>query len=145
MYKSFLFSIAIFASLNCLNAQHLKYNWEENRDRYDVGNAFKDEALIFIKYHQQFEYIYEGEDRTIFLYQTEHQIMRANNDNALARSNRIYIPMRNTIELVELHARTINKDGSISYFFEVDGICFSYGDLWTTQDSHKRGVSAHNL
>ncbi|MEQ8926958.1 MAG: DUF3857 domain-containing protein [Fulvivirga sp.] len=116
MHKTLLIFFALLATHNSLTAQYLKYEWEEDRERYDLGDAFSDEALIYLKYHRQYEYIYEGEERNLFLYQTEHEIMRANNDNALARSNRIYIPMRNAIELVELHARTINKDGTVIEF-----------------------------
>lgn len=96
-------------------AQHIEYHWKEDRPRYELGDKYKDEALVNLKYHVQYEYVYEGEGN-LFLYQTEHEIIKANNDNALEQSNRIYIPMHDAIELMELQARTINNDGKTIVF-----------------------------
>jgi hypothetical protein len=90
---------------------YLKYEWEEDRKLAELSEEASHSALIQIKYHQQYEYVYEGVERQLVIYQTEHQITKVNNDNAVSRSNRIYIPMRNTIELVDLQARTITSDG----------------------------------
>ena len=115
MKKAIIIILALMCHIGV--AQTLDYNWEDVRSRYDLGDNYKDDALINIKYHVQYEYVYEGEG-DLYLYQTEHQIIRANNDNALERSNRIYIPMHDAIELVKIKARTINADGKVIVFDE---------------------------
>lgn len=115
MKKAIFILLALICQIGV--AQPLEYHWEEERGRYEIDEKYKDDALINIKYHIQYEYAYEGEG-DLYLYQTEHQIIRANNDNALERSNRIYIPMHDAIELVKIKARTVNADGKVIVFDE---------------------------
>ncbi len=91
----------------------IPYNWAENRQQYQLSEEQNNLPFVYLKYHKQFIYDYDGADMDLVIYETEHQIIKVNNDNALARNNRIYIPMYNTIELLQLNARTITKDGRI--------------------------------
>ncbi len=110
MIKSIAFISLLLAAFSSTIGQQLEYNWEEGRKLFEIDNAMEGEALIYLKYHQQYDYVYEGENNDLMMYQTEHQIIKANNDNALSRSNRIYIPLRDA-ELVNIKARTITADG----------------------------------
>lgn len=107
-----LLTIALVLVLTWAQGQeYQKYNWEEDRKITALSDDQKDLPFVYIKYHHQYEYAYEAGTGDLYLYQTEHQIIKVNNDNALARNNRIYIPMHSALELVDLQARTITKDG----------------------------------
>ncbi len=112
MNKYFVTLFLILSSISLLNGQsYLKYEWKNDRKLTLLTDEQNNAGLVQIKYHQQYEYVYEGVERQLYIYQTEHQITKVNNDNAVSRSNRIYIPMRDAIELVDLQARTITPDG----------------------------------
>ncbi|MEQ8576215.1 MAG: DUF3857 domain-containing protein [Fulvivirga sp.] len=116
-----LLTIALVLVLTWAQGQeYQKYNWEEDRKITALSDDQKDLPFVYIKYHHQYEYTYEEGTGDLYLYQTEHQIIKVNNDNALARNNRIYIPMHSALELVDLQARTITKDGRTITFDKND-------------------------
>ncbi len=67
--------------------------------------------MLQILKHVQHDYAYE--DNNLILYYTVHEIIRVNNDEAISQHNRIYIPVQAALELTEIHARTVQPDGSI--------------------------------
>ncbi|HNP17921.1 MAG TPA: DUF3857 domain-containing protein [Fulvivirga sp.] len=112
MNKYFVTLLLIVTCVGLLSGQpYLKYEWKKDRKLTQLTDEQNNAGLVQVKYHQQYEYVYEGVERQLYIYQTEHQITKVNNDNAVSRSNRIYIPMRDVIELVDLQARTITPDG----------------------------------
>jgi hypothetical protein len=116
MKKYVIILIAILASSDLAYSQEYQvYNWEDKREMMTLDDEQTELASIYLKYHQQYEYVYEGDgdDRDLYVYQTEHQIIKVNNDNAVAKNNRIYISMRDAIALVDIQARTITSDGRI--------------------------------
>ena len=46
--------------------------------------------------------------------QTYHKIYRVNNDEAVQRVNRIYIPLNSALDIPAVKARTISKEGKIT-------------------------------
>ncbi len=117
--KKIVISCLLIGLQSSLFAQTALYDWLEERGLYEIDESLNDEALIYLKYHQEYDYIYEGANNDLIMYQTEHQIMKAGNDNALARTNRIYIPLRDA-ELVNLKARTITADGRSIIFDQAE-------------------------
>lgn len=92
-------------------AQAPIYDWEPNRTwAKDIAHA--DESLILIKNHVQYDYVYE--DNNLIAYETYHKIFRVNNDEAVQRVNRIYIPLNNVIDIPAVKARTITKEGKVT-------------------------------
>ncbi|MFO7257566.1 MAG: DUF3857 domain-containing protein [Bacteroidota bacterium] len=90
------------------------YEWESDRSRYELT---EEEAMLgeyILKLHNQYDYVFE--DNQFLLYYTVHRIVRVNNDEAIQRNNRIYIPMGGVIELVSLKARSINASGKVVNF-----------------------------
>ncbi|MDV3308309.1 MAG: DUF3857 domain-containing protein [Cyclobacteriaceae bacterium] len=90
------------------------YEWEADRSRYELTN---EEAMLgeyVLKMHNQYDYVFE--DNQFLLYYTVHRIVRVNNDEAIQRNNRIYIPMGGVIDLVSLKARSINASGKVVNF-----------------------------
>lgn len=90
------------------------YSWDNDRSRIKLSE--KEEALAEYVLRQHFQYNYVLENNQFLLYSTMHRIVRVNNNEAIQRHNRIYINMTNVIELTELKARSINKDGKIVNF-----------------------------
>ncbi|MBV6644330.1 MAG: DUF3857 domain-containing protein [Cyclobacteriaceae bacterium] len=111
---SITLSLALFCQLIC--RANSEYNWMESRDRYELDKNEKELAVIKLKVHRQYDYRYDPNTKDLIVYFTNHQITLVNNDNALARNNRIYIPIGNTLELVEVKARSLNPDGTVTIF-----------------------------
>ena len=89
------------------------YNWIENRKRMAVGEQERDLPVCMLKYHLEYQYVYEGEDDEQYLYVTRHKIILVNNDQAIHENNKIYISTGETGTIVELKARSIQSDGKI--------------------------------
>lgn len=90
------------------------YEWEKDRSPYKLSAS--EEALpeLVLKQHSRYEYVVE--DNQFLTYVTFHRIIRVNNTEAIQKHNRIVISMYNTIDLTDLKARVINKDGKPVYF-----------------------------
>lgn len=98
-----------------LNAgDHEPYRWESDRGRYKLTD--KDQLLneLILKQHTQYEFALE--DNQFIMYSTIHRIVYVNNSEAIQKHNRIVISMNNTLELVDLKARAISKDGKSVMF-----------------------------
>src|SRR5688500_13864701 len=90
------------------------YQWEKERPRYKLSE--KDRALseLILKQHTQYEYLFENNQ--FVMYSTIHRIIYVNNNEAVQKHNRIVIPMGNALELLDVKARAINKEGKAIYF-----------------------------
>jgi len=90
------------------------YEWEKDRGRYTLSAADAKMAELILKQHAQYEYVLE--DEKFLMYSTLHRIVVVNNDEAVQKHNRIVISMNNTLELVDLKARAITKEGKVINF-----------------------------
>ncbi|HEY9046718.1 MAG TPA: DUF3857 domain-containing protein [Ohtaekwangia sp.] len=115
MLKRFWIAIALVVLTSAAWAAEVKpYEWEKNRSRYSLADNEKDLTELILKQHNQYEYVLE--DNQFLMYSTIHRIILVNNNEAIQKHNRIVISMNNTIDLVDLKARAINKDGKAIYF-----------------------------
>ncbi|HEX8041295.1 MAG TPA: DUF3857 domain-containing protein, partial [Chryseosolibacter sp.] len=94
------------------------YEWEANRGRTKLSAEDQKAPELVIKNHIQYDYVLENND--FLMYSTMHRIILVNNNEAIQKHNRIVIPMNNTIDLVEIKARSINKDGKVIRFDKSD-------------------------
>jgi len=100
------------------NVQHEVIDWEEQRERFELTENEHQEPAVILKLVQVHEYLYRDPSFSeLELYSTVHKIIRVNNDDAIQAHNKIYIPMDDVLELVEIKARSINKNGEV---FELD-------------------------
>ncbi|HEY3402682.1 MAG TPA: DUF3857 domain-containing protein [Ohtaekwangia sp.] len=90
------------------------YEWEKDRKRYALSPEDAKLAELILKQHMQYEYVLE--DDKFLMYSTVHRIVVVNNDEAVQKHNRIVISMNSTLELVDLKARAITKDGRVINF-----------------------------
>lgn len=90
------------------------YEWEKNRTRYKLSAEEQKLTELILKHHVQYEYRLEEND--FVMYNTVHRIVFVNNDEAVQKHNRITISMSSTLDLVDLKARAISKDGKVVNF-----------------------------
>ena len=114
------FAFTFLATLSFLSGVHSQqyqpYQWIENRKLTELDDSEKAYGLYYLLINVKYEYLYDPQDNTLVCYLTNHYIIRANNNEALGKSNRVYIPMSNTVELMELKARAIRKNNEIIEF-----------------------------
>lgn len=101
--------ITLIISKQAFSQQYIPYNWEDNRKMEEVVLEENSEIVLLNKL--KYQYVYEEKELT--LYYTKHYIVKVNSDNAVSSNNRIYIPLANTIELMDIKARTLTPDGKV--------------------------------
>jgi hypothetical protein len=100
-----------------LSAKDFKpYEWEKDRSRYKLSEKDGSLSELILKQHTQYEYLFENDQ--FVMYSTIHRIIYVNNNEAVQKHNRIVISMGNAIELLDVKARAINKEGKAIYFDE---------------------------
>jgi hypothetical protein len=109
-----IFTLLVISPLLSIAAGIPDYQWEKVRKRYELSTAEQAMPELIIKDHTQFDYVFENNQ--FLMYATEHRIILVNNNEAIQKHNKIYIPMRNTLELSDFKARTINKNGEVVLF-----------------------------
>jgi hypothetical protein len=90
------------------------YEWEKNRSRYSLSKTDIELSELILKQHTQYDYVLE--DNQFLMYSTIHRIVYVNNNEAIQKHNRIVISMNNTLELIDVRARAIGKDGKAVFF-----------------------------
>lgn len=122
LFRNFAFTfLATLSSLSGVHSQQYQpYQWIENRKLTELDDSENAYGLYYLLINVKYEYLYDPQDNTLVCYLTNHYIIRANNNEALGKSNRVYIPMSNTVELMELKARAIRKNNEIIEFDHVN-------------------------
>lgn len=95
-------------------ANFTPYEWDANRTRTKLTADEQKLSELVIKNHMQYDYVLENNE--FLMYTTIHRIVFVNNNEAIQKHNRIVIPMINTMDLVEIKARSINSGGKVVRF-----------------------------
>jgi hypothetical protein len=107
--------LALVLLSNLVRANEIiPYAWEKSRARYPLSESDKAMSELVLKHHTQYQYTLENDQ--FVMYSTVHQIILVTSDEAVKKNNRIVISMNSTIELTDLQARAINRDGKAVYF-----------------------------
>ncbi len=109
----FAFIMVFLSGTIAFAANYEKYDWEPNRKPITLSAEEQNIPLLVLKHYISYEYIYEGADKDLYIYLTEHKIIKANNHEAIEKSNKISIPMADAVELVNIKARSLNPDGKV--------------------------------
>ena len=114
-------TLFIFTLLSAFSAYSQRptakqYDWEKQRSRMSITPQEQNHPEYILKLYRGYQYISENED--LIVYQTDHRITRVTTTNAIERHNRIYVSMRNVVDIVTLKARSINKAGRVTNFDE---------------------------
>lgn len=92
---------------------HQSYNWIQKRDLLKLGETDHQESAIILKDKRILEYAYDFKTERLVIYDTRHKIIRVNSHAAVEEFNKVYIPMRNALAIIEIKARFISKTGRI--------------------------------
>jgi hypothetical protein len=103
-----IFLLAITSSF----AQHYKtYDWSKKPQHHTLSSEELKESSIGILKKHIVEYVSGTSNPNCF--ETEHTIVRVNDDKGIARHNTVYIPMQGVKNVIEIKARTINSKGKV--------------------------------
>ncbi|MBL7852652.1 MAG: DUF3857 domain-containing protein [Cyclobacteriaceae bacterium] len=90
------------------------YEWQANRPRYALTEEEKSKPEIILLNHVEFNYGFENDQ--FMLQSVFHRIVYVNGAQAIQNNNTIAIPMYNVIELMDMRARAISRDGKVTLF-----------------------------
>lgn len=112
---TYLFSCLIVFILNTpVSGTGFKpYNWDENRSRIELSDQESNLPVVMLKYHVEYQYLYESDGGNQFMYVTRHKIILVNNDQAIHENNKIYISTGEAGKITELKARAIQPNGQV--------------------------------
>ena len=82
--------------------------WMEDRKPFPKEDS--EYSLVYLERSKTYDYKYDDEGSFICDL-TVHEIVKVYNDDALASYNRIYIPIGDMIELIDVKSRAITKNG----------------------------------
>ncbi|WP_258104648.1 DUF3857 domain-containing protein [Marinoscillum sp. MHG1-6] len=112
--KSIYILLSLIICQLSIAQEYVPYTWEESRTLTKLTKEEASLPLYQIYKAEVNQYVYDPQlNNNLVCYVTSHEILRVNNDEALNQKNQIYIPMYNTIELVDIHARAITPNGQV--------------------------------
>ncbi|MDT0552521.1 hypothetical protein [Urechidicola vernalis] len=113
MRNLFIFVFLICAS--ALNAQYYKtYDWESTPEQHTLNSYEQKESSVGVLKRKVVEFYQSDLTKSINIYETIHTITKVNDEVGIQRHNQVYIPMHRGSKLMNIKARTIAKDGSIT-------------------------------
>lgn len=115
--KTYYLLFGLLLSVLITSAQSIPspYAWDAKPSFTDVPEKYKTEDRVGLYSFERYEY-YHNEEGNLMVYQTIHKKYRALNDKAVNQLNSLSIEIGNGVELVDLHARTINSKGDVVEF-----------------------------
>lgn len=117
MKKLFILGLLLTATTS-FGQFHKSYNWEEERSLHQVDTDKLESSSLTILRKTIVEYRPSAISQGIDFFETTHNIVRVNDEAGVAQETQIYIPMYRVKEIIDLKARTINKDGKITLLDE---------------------------
>jgi len=105
--------IVLIASSNCYAQYHKTYNWQTNPILHQLTTTELNEPSVGILKKHVVEYFHGSLSQNLYSYETEHTIVRVNNDKGIGRHNTVYVPMYGVKQVIDIKARTINQKGEV--------------------------------
>lgn len=114
--KTSFSALLLFLITYTTDAQLYKYHdWEENLIYNELSEDEKELSSVAIKEKYLIQYYAGVLGNTMRLFETRHSIIRINNDKGIKEHNRVYIPIRNIVKIIDIKARVLQKDGQVKY------------------------------
>jgi len=113
MIKKLIF-IFLIASTNCVAQYYKTYDWNAIPKLHTLSETDAKASSIGILKKNIVEYQPSLFSKELKRFETQHSIVRVNNDKGIGRHNRVYIPMYAVKQVIDIKARTINSDGKIT-------------------------------
>ncbi|MFY0654427.1 MAG: DUF3857 domain-containing protein [Cyclobacteriaceae bacterium] len=111
--KGFVIVTIISWSNMVIGQDYDPFTWESKRKLTALSDSEKQIPMYNIKLSKSYQYTYDPANSELICYVTKHHIVRVNNDEALSKNNRIYIPTNNMISLEDIRARSITPSNKI--------------------------------
>ena len=113
VFLSIIFSILIGPGTTYAAAPVFQdYDWQAEPSFHQLSSQYERQSAVIIQDYRIMEYQIAGADRA-YSYYTVHKIIRLNDDHAIEKFNKVYIPMAGGRKLVSLSARVIQPNGLV--------------------------------
>ena len=109
-------TVLVAFGFHSANAQdfHKAYSWDSTSTLTEIDSILLLEPSVILKNHITYDYYYDPEyNRSLVEIYSIHRRIKLNTDDAIESYNRVYIPLNNSIELIEAKARVIKANGEI--------------------------------
>jgi len=94
--------------------RHAAYHWDEKRhQRLPLSKEEENLPAVVLKDFTALEYYFDPARKDIFLYATEHRIVRVNNTDGIEQYNKLAVPVAPGGGAVAIRARTISPRGEV--------------------------------
>lgn len=118
--KISLIIILFFTTINsyCQKIINSEYDWSakpEWEQKLSIQSETNKESYSFLKNYVLIDFV-KGTDDSYYMYKTYHYIVYLSDDNAVDLYNKVYIPFNNGIDIINIKARTYNKNGKVVLF-----------------------------
>jgi hypothetical protein len=107
-----LFIFSSFANVSAQPAVLTTETWNLHPALHTVSDTFKNASAVVILEKKRFEFVDDAKGR-VEEYYTQHNIVHVNDDRGIESFNKIYLGATNSIDVVDVKARTILPDGKI--------------------------------
>ena len=93
---------------------HADYHWDEKRhQRLPITKDEESLPAVVLKDFTALEYYFDPVRKDLFLYATEHRIVRVNNTDGIEQNNKLAVPLSASGSVVAVRARTISPRGEV--------------------------------
>jgi hypothetical protein len=111
MRKYFLLVCVMGIILSAQSQPTIRESWVEKPVLHSIDNKLINESAVIILDKRRVEYIDEKQE--VVQYKTLHKIIHIIDDKGIESFNRVYLPVSNTADIVDIRARTILPGGKI--------------------------------
>ncbi|MEY8849149.1 hypothetical protein AB9K26_10045 [Psychroserpens sp. XS_ASV72] len=109
-----LITLSLFLVITASYAQHYKtYDWNKKPKLHKLSDEDEKASSVAILKKHIVEYYSDPLASEPKRFETEHKIIRVNDDQGIARHNTVYIPMYEVKRVVDIKARTISPKGKV--------------------------------
>ena len=107
--------LLIFISFSASAQLYKSHDWIEDQEFYELTAAEQEESSIAIMEKYLIQYYQPVLKKSFRLFETKHSIIRINTDKGIKNHNRVYIPMRNVKQVIDIKARVTQSNGEVNY------------------------------
>lgn len=114
-FKQLILLMAVLLITNAINAQtkYQNYTWDENPAMTNVDTLELKDGAVILKEKRIMEVFANPEDRFEEMH-VFHQKVKVTTSAALDRFNKIYIALKDVLEIIDIKARFISASGKIT-------------------------------
>jgi hypothetical protein len=105
------FTLLFYMAAHTQSPNLVVEKWEASPVLHSLDNKYASESAVILLDKRRVEYIDEKEE--LMTYRTLHKIVRINNDKGIESFNRVYLPVSENKDIVNIKARTILPGGKI--------------------------------